>query len=110
MTDPSYFFTQKRWDEHIAALKQEKLRCGLATWNAEQYLPQSTCGAVAMDEHGVICAATSTGGLTNKVSGRVGDTPVPGSGFWADEWVEMGDAVRTPLSSSNGRDSECIAQ
>jgi L-asparaginase len=98
MVDPSYFFTQQRWDEHIRALEKEKqglVSCG--TWSADEYLPQGTCGAVAMDEHGVVCAATSTGGMTNKLTGRVGDTPVPGAGFWAEEWDESGD----PSSQQN---------
>ena len=89
--DPEYFFTQKRWDEHIRALEREKRGQGLCTWSENEYLPQGTCGAVAMDEHGVVCAATSTGGMTNKLTGRVGDTPTPGAGFWAEEWTEDGD-------------------
>ena len=44
-----------------------------------------TVGAVALDRHGHIAAATSTGGMTNKKWGRVGDAPVIGAGTWADE-------------------------
>ncbi|KAF7560296.1 hypothetical protein G7046_g3841 [Stylonectria norvegica] len=91
MVDPSYFFTQQRWDEHIRALEREKGGKGSATWSATEYLPQGTCGAVALDEDGVICVATSTGGMTNKLTGRIGDTPVVGAGFWAEEWSEDGD-------------------
>ncbi|KAF4959981.1 hypothetical protein FGADI_1255 [Fusarium gaditjirri] len=91
LVDPSYFFTQRRWDEHIRALEREKKGQGQATWSATEYLPQGTCGAVALDQDGVICAATSTGGLTNKLTGRIGDTPTIGSGFWAEEWAEDGD-------------------
>ncbi|KAH6981335.1 nucleophile aminohydrolase [Ilyonectria sp. MPI-CAGE-AT-0026] len=91
---PGYFFTQQRWDEHLRALEQEKNGSGLATWSATEYLPQGTCGAVALDEDGVICVATSTGGLTNKLTGRIGDTPVVGAGFWAEEWSEDGDPTR----------------
>ncbi|KAI1011522.1 hypothetical protein LB504_002706 [Fusarium proliferatum] len=91
LVDPSYFFTQRRWDEHIRALEREKKGQGQATWSATEYLPQGTCGAVALDQDGVICAATSTGGLTNKLTGRIGDTPAIGSGFWAEEWTEDGD-------------------
>ncbi|KAH6887541.1 nucleophile aminohydrolase [Thelonectria olida] len=91
MVEPGYFFTQRRWDEHVRALEREKQGKGGATWSAEEYLPQGTCGAVALDEDGVVCAATSTGGLTNKLTGRVGDTPVPGAGYWAEEWTEDGD-------------------
>lgn len=43
-----------------------------------------TVGAVAMDSHGVICAGTSTGGTLNKYPGRVGDSPLIGSGTYAD--------------------------
>ncbi len=44
-----------------------------------------TVGAVALDRHGHIAAATSTGGMTNKKWGRIGDAPVIGAGTWADE-------------------------
>jgi L-asparaginase len=79
MVEPGYFFTQQRWDEHVRAL---------ATWSPDEYLPQGTCGAVALDGEGVVCAATSTGGMTNKLTGRIGDTPVVGAGFWAEEWCD----------------------
>ena len=104
MVSPEYFFTQHRWDEHIRALEKEKSSSSSAyasaTWSADEYLPQGTVGAVAMDEDGVICVATSTGGMTNKLTGRVGDTPVPGAGFWAEEWEEEGDP--TGLGSDGG--------
>lgn len=86
-----YFFTQQRWDEHIQSLEQEKAGCQrqyLASWSADEYLPQGTTGAVALDSEGVVCCATSTGGLTNKLTGRIGDTPVPGAGYWAEEWED----------------------
>jgi beta-aspartyl-peptidase (threonine type) len=44
-----------------------------------------TVGAVALDTHGDLAAATSTGGMTNKRYGRVGDSPLIGAGTWADE-------------------------
>lgn len=44
-----------------------------------------TVGAVALDAHGHIAAATSTGGMTNKRWGRVGDAPIIGAGTWADD-------------------------
>lgn len=43
-----------------------------------------TVGAVALDRHGNLATATSTGGLTNKAAGRIGDTPSIGAGFYAD--------------------------
>ena len=44
-----------------------------------------TVGAVACDQHGHIAAATSTGGITNKQPGRVGDSPIIGAGCYADD-------------------------
>lgn len=66
IVDPSYFFTQKRYD---ALLKAQK---------------HGTVGAVALDKAGNLAAATSTGGMTNKMTGRVGDTPVIGAGTYAN--------------------------
>ncbi|KAK1633810.1 asparaginase [Colletotrichum phormii] len=91
LVSTEYFFTQRRWDEHIRALEREKAGQGLSTYSTTEFLPQGTVGAVALDEEGVVCVATSTGGLTNKLTGRIGDTPVVGAGFWAEEWVEEGD-------------------
>jgi len=49
-------------------------------------MPTGTVGAVALDVRGCVAACTSTGGRTNKLPGRVGDTPHLGAGFWAEEW------------------------
>ncbi len=48
-----------------------------------------TVGAVALDSQGVLSAATSTGGMTNKKYGRVGDSPIIGCGTWADDTVAV---------------------
>ena len=48
-----------------------------------------TVGAVALDTHGNVAAATSTGGMTGKPRGRVGDTPIIGAGTWADTSVAV---------------------
>ncbi|MBI1365314.1 MAG: isoaspartyl peptidase/L-asparaginase [Alphaproteobacteria bacterium] len=48
-----------------------------------------TVGAVALDLHGRLAAATSTGGVFGKLEGRVGDTPIIGAGTWADEYVAV---------------------
>ncbi|CAK7211570.1 hypothetical protein SBRCBS47491_001169 [Sporothrix bragantina] len=103
LVEPSYFFTQTRWDEHVRALEREKQdNSASSTWSVDEYLPQGTCGAVALDAEGVVCCATSTGGLTNKVTGRVGDTPVLGAGSWAGTWAENGDPTAAAvLSPSN---------
>ena len=96
MVEEDYFWTKRRWEEHKRGLNGE----------AEgEYLPQGTVGCVALDRYGTLCVATSTGGLTNKLSGRIGDTPTIGAGFWAEEWeVERGrmnrqPRVRAPMSS-----------
>lgn len=47
--------------------------------------PGDTVGAVALDRHGHIAAATSTGGTARKLRGRVGDAPLVGAGAWADD-------------------------
>ncbi|KAK0710001.1 asparaginase [Lasiosphaeria miniovina] len=104
MVEPDYFFTQKRWDEHVRGMERDRRGGGggggvAATWSRDEYLPQGTCGAVALDADGVICCATSTGGLTNKLTGRIGDTPMLGAGFWAEEWTEPGD----PTITATGR-------
>jgi L-asparaginase len=86
MVEPKYFFVQQRWDEHLAGLEREKRGMGTATWSEKTFVSQGTCGAVAMDASGVIATATSTGGMTNKLTGRIGDTPTLGAGFWAEHW------------------------
>ncbi|KAF2680828.1 L-asparaginase precursor [Lentithecium fluviatile CBS 122367] len=94
---PSYFFTQQRWDEHKRGLKEEQTQkeksgetdiAEVSDWGKKNYVPLGTCRAVVLDSLGTICVATSTGGLTNKVPGRIGDTPTTGAGFWAEEWYE----------------------
>jgi len=89
IVEESYFFTQKRWDEHKRGVEEmEVMGGGVSEWEKENYIPLGTCGAVVMDSFGTVCVATSTGGLTNKVPGRIGDTPTLGAGFWAEEWYE----------------------
>jgi beta-aspartyl-peptidase (threonine type) len=72
--EPCYFSTEERLRELREAL--EKLR-GDAT-------EEGTVGAVARDRDGNLAAATSTGGMTGKTPGRVGDTPIIGAGTYAD--------------------------
>ena len=70
MADSSYFYTERRFNSYLKAKE-----------NAEKY---GTVGAVALDRNGNLAAATSTGGRTYKMKGRVGDTPVIGAGTYAD--------------------------
>ena len=51
--------------------------------------PTGTVGCVALDRSGKMAAATSTGGTLNKMEGRIGDTPIIGSGTWADQTVAV---------------------
>ena len=89
MEDESYFWTKKRWQEHKRGLQSDS---GHQVCNDdielsdEMYLPQGTVGCVALDCDGIIAVATSTGGITNKLPGRIGDTPTAGAGYWAEEW------------------------
>jgi L-asparaginase len=69
-----------------AELREKGMRVGDIHWDGKEYLPQGTVGAVALDSEGCVCAATSTGGITNKLPGRIGDTPTIGAGFFAEQW------------------------
>ncbi|OZJ02687.1 hypothetical protein BZG36_05113 [Bifiguratus adelaidae] len=75
IVEQSYFYTEQRWREHIENLPVEK---GAS---------RGTVGATAIDVFGHIATATSTGGMNNKIDGRIGDSPVLGAGTWADENV-----------------------
>lgn len=93
LVDESYFFTEARWREHRRGLglPEEPLPPhdhDDAQWNHVplDQLPTGTVGAVALDMKGCIAVVTSTGGRTNKLVGRIGDTPSMGAGFWAEEW------------------------
>ncbi|GAB7349414.1 hypothetical protein MBLNU459_g8531t1 [Dothideomycetes sp. NU459] len=127
MVPPSYYWTKKRWDEHRRGLgkgtdeetyrKHRKEADGgghcsegrpaavemrLAyddpSWNGEEYLPQGTVGCVVLDSSGTLCVATSTGGLTNKLDGRIGDTPTIGAGYFAEQWYDEIPSRPAPMS------------
>jgi beta-aspartyl-peptidase (threonine type) len=70
LVDPSYFRTDRRF-EQLMRVKRPKKEYG-------------TVGAIALDQNGNLCAGTSTGGMTNKKWGRIGDSPVIGAGTYAD--------------------------
>lgn len=76
--DEDYFFNQFRFDQWQEALNEGKIQLD----HSEKKM--GTVGAVALDIHGNLAAATSTGGMTNKKYGRVGDSPLIGAGTWAD--------------------------
>jgi len=81
LVDNKYFFTQKRWDRLKDLQKKEKESAGASEFKAEKH---GTVGVVALDKHGNLAAGTSTGGLTNKRFGRVGDSPIIGAGTYAN--------------------------
>ena len=82
----TYFDTELRWRQLQEALEREKSGQGAAlvprtSGDGSTYF--GTVGAVALDQSGSLAAATSTGGLTNKRVGRVGDSPIVGAGTYA---------------------------
>ncbi|MDW3681852.1 isoaspartyl peptidase/L-asparaginase [Cupriavidus sp. CV2] len=91
LVTPDYYFTQARtdqWERARAASSMTLLDHDAATLAAEPIDPDTkfgTVGAVAVDAQGRLAAATSTGGVTNKQVGRVGDTPIVGAGCFADD-------------------------
>ena len=94
--DPAFFFTERRWQALETALRAQNLPiperpAGAPGPQAENTLPApplnerkfGTVGAVALDSQGRLAAGTSTGGMTAKRWGRVGDVPVLGAGTYA---------------------------
>ncbi|MDN5864605.1 MAG: isoaspartyl peptidase/L-asparaginase [Gammaproteobacteria bacterium] len=86
-TPASWFYTERRWKSHIEGLKTLKSTSAgtpAKIPGAKAYV-YDTVGAVALDRDGHIAAGTSTGGLTNKLDGRVGDSPIIGAGTYAND-------------------------
>lgn len=88
IVDTSYFYDEKRWKQLQKAKQQEKQKLDHSdtTGYNEAFKTDykfGTVGAVALDIYGNIAAGTSTGGMTNKRFGRVGDAPVIGAGTYA---------------------------
>ena len=124
MCDEWYHWTRRRWIEHKKGLEKERgdsfpngddfttydeimpdfgvSATGDPSWDGHEYLAQGTVGAVVLDSKGTLCVATSTGGLTNKLPGRIGDTPTLGAGFWAEEWTDPTDRTRASAISGTG--------
>lgn len=93
----SYFYTEERWQGLQRALEAEKKQQQTPPEQGQPQGPSTfyetqagsdhkfgTVGAVALDQSGNIAAGTSTGGMTNKRFGRVGDSPIIGAGTYAD--------------------------
>ncbi len=93
LVDERYFWTQHRWDGLQQVLNEEKekeekaKKPGTISSTEASRLAENrfgTVGAVALDKNGDISAGTSTGGMTNKRYGRVGDAPIIGAGTYAN--------------------------
>lgn len=101
LVDEKYFWTQQRWDDLQKVLKEEKDKIEkVEKGKSESSKPSissnstpasqesrnrfGTVGAVALDRNGDLAAGTSTGGMTNKKYGRVGDAPIIGAGTYAN--------------------------
>ncbi len=78
IVDPSWFFTERRWESLQKAKKRE------AEKKEDKSKKSGTVGCVALDKNGNLAAGTSTGGMTNKKYGRVGDSPLIGAGTYAN--------------------------
>ena len=81
LVSPSYFITPFRKEQWKRVREQAKKKARAA---AEAHDAIGTVGAVVLDRHGNLAAATSTGGMVNKKFGRVGDSPIIGAGTYAD--------------------------
>lgn len=95
IVNPSYFRTEERWNSLQKVLEKDKEKIELDhDAKPHAYIPfnfvdekYGTVGAVALDNKGNITAGTSTGGMTNKRFGRVGDAPIIGAGTYANDDV-----------------------
>lgn len=76
LADYEYFYTEARYKKFLELQEKEK--------NDNQVKSMGTVGAVAIDNEGNLAAATSTGGMTNQMPGRIGDSPIIGTGTYAN--------------------------
>lgn len=83
MVDPSYFATKENL-ERVQKIKAENLKKTATLSTKYPDYKFGTVGCVALDKNGNIAAGTSTGGMTNKRWGRIGDSPIIGSGTYAN--------------------------
>ena len=92
IVDPKYFWTKERWDGLQQAIREDSTKAVLDHGSKKSELLGSknhdykfgTVGCVALDQAGNLAAGTSTGGMTNKKYGRVGDAPIIGSGTYCN--------------------------
>lgn len=89
IVDPSYFYTEKRHQQLLRIKEKEHAKLNQDGSSAqmkpyEHDYKFGTVGAIALDKKGNLAAGTSTGGMTNKRFGRIGDSPIIGAGTYAD--------------------------
>ena len=82
LVDPSYFRTEERWQQLQKALKEDATQHPHQDEETAKHF--GTVGAVALDTQGRLAAGTSTGGMTDKRWGRIGDSPIIGAGTYAN--------------------------
>ncbi|MBT8448283.1 MAG: isoaspartyl peptidase/L-asparaginase, partial [Gammaproteobacteria bacterium] len=80
--EPDYFRVERRWQQYLKF--KEKSKSQAAIYEQNPAYKMGTVGAVAIDTNGTIAAGTSTGGMTGKMYGRVGDVPIIGAGTYAN--------------------------
>ncbi len=78
----AYFYDAFRYEQYLSALKTDTVQLDHTAGDGKKF---GTVGAVAIDVNGHLAAATSTGGLTNKKFGRIGDSPIIGAGTYAND-------------------------
>lgn len=81
-TPDSYFYTEQRHEQWKKAIAEDTVALDHNIKTNEKKF--GTVGAVALDKHGNLAAGTSTGGMTNKKFGRIGDSPIIGAGTYAN--------------------------
>jgi beta-aspartyl-peptidase (threonine type) len=87
MTPDEYFFNQLRYDQWVEIRDTNFTQLDHKGDNLKSHTPDhkfGTVGAVALDSAGNLAAGTSTGGMTNKRFGRIGDSPIVGAGTYAN--------------------------
>ncbi len=92
--DPKYFYDEKRWKQFQEMKKKDDIKLDHSSDTSGYVKPTDiefsgdkkfgTVGCVALDKYGNLAAGTSTGGMTNKKWGRIGDSPIIGAGTYAN--------------------------
>lgn len=90
IVDPSYFYTQSRWDQLQKLIKTDTVELDHDSTTGDMDITPfkdqkfGTVGCVAIDQYGNLAAGTSTGGIANKKYNRIGDSPLIGAGTYAN--------------------------